>query len=171
LTFVLGYNAPFLVKRTEQDYSSGQTFSFCTQLSLVLSNQKTVPSASTEAGKRVDRPAANMNRINIDHLTEAELIDLNHRIVQRLRLMSQVHAHKAMLEFRIGDRVTFEPEGGTPVFGILTRYNKKSVTVITDDGHRWNVSPRFLRLSESTLEAAKTQEGAHPSIVIPFKQK
>ena len=112
-----------------------------------------------------------MNPINIDHLTEAELIDLNHRIVQRLRLMSQVYAHKAMLEFRIGDRVTFEPEGGTPVFGILTRYNKKSVTVITDDGHRWNVSPRFLRLAESTLEAAKTQEGAHPSTVIPFKQK
>jgi len=96
-----------------------------------------------------------MNRINIDHLTEAELIDLNHRIVQRLRLMSQVHAPKAMLEFRIGDRVTFEPEGGTPVLGILTRYNKKSVTVITDDGHRWNVSPRFLRLAESTLRAAK----------------
>jgi hypothetical protein len=114
--------------------------------------------------------ATNMNRINIDHLTEAELIDLNHRIVQRLRLMSQVHAHKAMLEFRIGDRVTFEPEGGTPVFGILTRCNKKSVTVITDDGHRWNVSPRFLRLAGSTLEAAKTQEGAYPP-AIPFRQK
>jgi len=28
-----------------------------------------------------------------------------------------------------------------------------------------------LRLAESTLEAAKTQEGAHPNIVIPFKQK
>lgn len=112
-----------------------------------------------------------MNRINIDHLTEAELIDLNHRIVQRLRLMSQVHAHKAMLEFRIGDRVTFEPEGRTPVFGILTRYNKKSVTVITDDGHRWNVPPRFLRLAESTLTAPQTQEGTHPRTVIPFKQK
>ena len=136
----------------------------------MLYNQKPVPSASTEAGKRVDHPESNMNRINIDHLTEAELIDLNHRIVQRLRLMSQVNAHKAMLEFRIGDRVTFEPEGGTPVFGILTRYNKKSVTVITDDGHRWNVSPRFLRLAESTLEAAKTQEGAYPP-VIPFRQK
>jgi hypothetical protein len=83
--------------------------------------------------------------------------------------MSQMHAHKAMREFRIGDRVIFEPEGGTPVFGILTRYNKKSVTVITDHGHRWNVSPRFLRLAELTLEAAKTQERAHPSIVIPFK--
>jgi len=111
-----------------------------------------------------------MNRINIDHLTEAELIDLNRRIVQRLRLMSQVRAHKAMLEFRIGDRVTFEPEGGTPVFGILTRYNQKSVTVITDDGHRWNVSPRFLRLAESTLEATTTQESADPP-AIPFKQK
>ena len=110
-----------------------------------------------------------MNRINIDHLTEAELIDLNRRIVRRLRLMSQVRAHKAMLEFRIGDRVTFDPEGGTPVFGILTRHNKKSVTVITDDGHRWNVSPRFLRLAESTLEAT-TQEGAYPP-AIPFKQK
>jgi hypothetical protein len=137
---------------------------------LVLYNLKPVPSARTEAGKRLDHPAANMNRINIDHLTEAELIDLNHRIVQRLRLTSQVHAHKAMLEFRIGDRVTFEPEGGTRVFGILTRYNKKSVTVITDEGHPWNVSPRFLRLAESILEAAKTQEGAYPP-VIPFKQK
>jgi hypothetical protein len=56
-----------------------------------------------------------MNRINKDHLAEAELVDLNHRIVQRLRLMTQVHAHKAMLEFRIGDWVTFEPDAGTPV--------------------------------------------------------
>ena len=113
----------------------------------------------------------NMNRISIDHLSEAELIDLNHRIVQRLRLLSQVQAHKAMLQFRIGDRVTFEPQGGLPVFGILTRYNKKSVTVITDDGHRWNVSPRFLRLAESGHETARTQEGARPNAVIPFKQK
>jgi hypothetical protein len=111
------------------------------------------------------------NRINIDHLTEAELIDLNYRIVQRLRLLSQVRAHEAMLEFRIGDRVSFEPEGGDPVFGILTRYNKKSVTVITDEGHRWNVSPRFLRPAESTHEPHKTQEAAHSKSVSPFKQR
>lgn len=112
-----------------------------------------------------------MNRINIDHLTEAELIDLNHRIVQRLRLISQVHAHKAMLEFRIGDRVTFKPQGGVAVFGILTRYNKRSVTVVTDDGHRWNVSPSFLQRAEPNHGAATTQEGTHPGSVIPFKQK
>ena|SRR6516162_1499932 len=112
-----------------------------------------------------------MNRISIDHLTEAELIDLNHRIVQRLRLIRQVHAHKAMLEFRIGDRVTFEPQGGNPVFGILTRYNKTSVTVVTHDGHRWNVSPSFLRRAELGHETATGQEVAHPSSLIPFRQK
>jgi hypothetical protein len=111
-----------------------------------------------------------MNRINIDLLTEAELVDLNHRIVQRLRLMSQVHAHQSMLQFRIGDRVTFHPEAGAPVFGMLTHYNKKSVTVITDDGHRWNVSPRFLRLAESG-HVEKEKDSASLGALIPFKHK
>jgi hypothetical protein len=113
----------------------------------------------------------NQNRINIDHLTEAELVDLNHRIVERLRLLSQVRAHKAMLEFRIGDRVTFDVEGGERVFGVLTRYNKKSVTVITDDGRRWNVSPRFLRPAESVSERNGRKEGEHLNGIIPFKQR
>ena len=85
-----------------------------------------------------------MTKINIDELTEAELIDLNHRIVERLKFLNQMRAHAHMLEFKIGDRVTFHPQGGPPVVGIRTRYNKKTVTVITDDGHRWNVSPGFL---------------------------
>jgi hypothetical protein len=28
---------------------------------------------------------------------------------------------------------------------MLTRYNRKTVTVITDSGQRWNVAPRLLR--------------------------
>jgi len=44
--------------------------------------------------------------IDIDALTESELIDLNHRIVARLRFLRQLHAHATMLEFRIGERVT-----------------------------------------------------------------
>ena len=43
-------------------------------------------------------------QIDIDKLTEAELIDLNHRIVARLRFLSQMQAHARMLEFKIGDR-------------------------------------------------------------------
>jgi len=49
--------------------------------------------------------------IDIDALTESELIDLNHRVVTRLRFLAQVDAHATMLEFRTGERVTFHPDG------------------------------------------------------------
>jgi hypothetical protein len=83
--------------------------------------------------------------IDIDHLTEAELLDLNRRVVERLRFLHQMRAHATMLKFSIGDRVTFDTDDGRTVVGALMRYNKKTVSVLTDDGHRWNVSPRFLR--------------------------
>jgi hypothetical protein len=82
--------------------------------------------------------------IDIDNLTEAELIDLNNRIVERLRFLHQARSHKRMLDFKIGDRVSFQPEGRAMVVGMLTRYNKKTVTVITDGGARWNVAPGLL---------------------------
>ena len=88
--------------------------------------------------------------IDIDKLNENELIDLNNRIVARLRFLNQMRAHSQMLDFRIGDRVTFQPEGRPALFGIITRYNKKTVTVITDSGQHWNVAPSLLRHATST---------------------
>lgn len=84
-------------------------------------------------------------RIDIDGLTEAELIDLNNRIVERLRFLQQARSHKRMLDFKIGDRVSFQPEGHRMIVGVLTRYNKRTVTVITGDGQRWNVAPQFIQ--------------------------
>jgi hypothetical protein len=83
-------------------------------------------------------------RIDINKLTEAELIDLNNRIVARLQFLAQMRAHAQMLEFKIGDRVSFQPDGHRRIVGMLTRYNRKTVTVITNDGQRWNVTPRLL---------------------------
>jgi hypothetical protein len=51
--------------------------------------------------------------INIDELTEAELVDLNHRIVERLRFLNQMRAHTKMLEFKIGDRVSLNPRASS----------------------------------------------------------
>jgi hypothetical protein len=87
-------------------------------------------------------------KIDLDKLTEAELIDLNNRIVARLRFLNQMRTHAQMLEFKVGDRVSFQPEGRPSLVGMLIRYNKKTVTVITDDGEHWNVSPGFLRKVE-----------------------
>lgn len=72
--------------------------------------------------------------LEIDQLTEEELIELNHKIVERLRLLEQMRAHGAMMQFSIGQRVSFDDSGGRSVRGALTRYNKKTVTVISDDG-------------------------------------
>ena len=107
-----------------------------------------------------------MMKIDIDKLTEAELVDLNNRIVERLRFLNQMRAHAQMLEFKIGDRVTFEPEGRASVSGMITRYNRKTVTVITDDGQHWNVSPQFLRIVAS--RASANAEGGN---VLPLSKK
>ena len=92
-------------------------------------------------------------RTDIDRLTEAELTYLNNRIVERLRFLHQMRAHGQMLEFKIGDRVSFHPEGRPVVVGMLTRYNRKTVTVITDSGARWNVVPTLLRRTDSSHDA------------------
>jgi hypothetical protein len=94
-------------------------------------------------------------KINIDHLTESELIELNQKIVQRLRMIGQMRAHVRMLDFKIGERVWFQSEREEIIRGVLVRYNKKSVTVVTDDGNRWTVSPGFLR---KTTPASPTGE-------------
>src|SRR5690242_7316199 len=86
-----------------------------------------------------DRPAP----IDIDGLTEPELIDLNRRIVERLRVMQQLRAHRNMLQFSVGQRVRFRANART-VEGTLTRYNRKTVTVITEAGEHWTVAPSLL---------------------------
>lgn len=83
--------------------------------------------------------------IDIDTLTEPELLELNHRIVARLRVVRDMRAHVGMLEFRVGERVAFQPPGHRMLQGVLTRYNRQTVTVITDDHGQWNVAPSFLR--------------------------
>src|SRR3977135_3888667 len=92
-------------------------------------------------------------RIDIDGLTETELIDLNNRVVERLKFLNHMRAHAEMLEFRIVDRVSFQPEGRPLQVGMLTRYNKKTVTVITESGEHWTVAPGLLRRVNSSPSA------------------
>jgi ribosomal protein L21E len=101
------------------------------------------------------------SKIDIDGLNEPELIDLNNRIVERLRFLHQARAHSRMLQFSVGDRVSFHPEGSEPLLGVLTRYNKKTVTVITEQGQRWNVSPNLLR----KVKDVESSGVDHPNVV------
>jgi hypothetical protein len=96
--------------------------------------------------------------IDIDKLTEAQLIDLNHRVVARLKFLQQMRTHAHMLDFSIGETVAFQPEGRPVLSGVIAKYNRKTVTIITPNGEQWNVSPGFLRKAPSTAEGSSTAQ-------------
>jgi hypothetical protein len=98
--------------------------------------------------------------IAIDHLTEAELMDLNHRVVTRLKFLHEMKLHARMLDFSVGERVSFQPDGHPVLFATIIKYNRKTVTLITDGGQQWNVAPTFLRkLTDMGQTAAADRAG------------
>ena len=90
--------------------------------------------------------AANLPRVLsvLDLLTEEELIQLNHMLVQRLRLMQQIRAHGQMMKLHIGQRVRFKSSRGELIQGTITRHNQKSVSLVTPEGEHWRVSPALI---------------------------
>ena len=82
--------------------------------------------------------------INLDKLTEDELLALNRRIIERLKLIQQHKTLDSMIKFEVGQRVGFDPDGRMRV-GVLIKFNPKTVVVLTDDGQRWKVSPQLIR--------------------------
>jgi len=81
---------------------------------------------------------------DIDTLTVEELVALNHRIVERLKFLESLQTHQDMMAFNIGARVSFESSRGGRQLGTLVKFNRKTVTVMTDNGQRWNISPHLL---------------------------
>jgi len=82
--------------------------------------------------------------INIDDLSEEELVALNHKIVERLKFLESMHSHNEMMKFSPGEKVSFELPGRERQLGTLVKYNKKTMTVITESGQKWNISPQLL---------------------------
>lgn len=97
-------------------------------------------------------------KIDIDKLSIGELVDLNHRIVERLKFMETMHHHAEMMKFSIGEKVSFEPPGRPRQIGTLVKYNKKSVTVITEVGQKWTISPELISKANDARES-KTGKG------------
>jgi len=82
----------------------------------------------------------------IRHLGEEDLRFLNRLIVERLKLIAQARSTALMSRFNIGDQVGFQSPSGEWKNGVVQKLNKKTVTILTEKGHRWNVSPGFLSL-------------------------
>ena len=90
---------------------------------------------------RMDLPAV---LSALERLTEEELVQLNHIIVARLRLMREIKSHDKMMQFRLGQSVKFTAASGETIHGVVKSHNRKSVTVISQTQGIWRVSPAFL---------------------------
>ncbi len=88
----------------------------------------------------------------IKRLGEEDLLFLNQLIIARLKLISQARSTAQMANFHLGDLVSFQTEDGQVIQGKILRLNKKTVSIKTGDGHRWNVAPGLLRLEKAAGE-------------------
>jgi hypothetical protein len=81
--------------------------------------------------------------VDIDQLTIDELVALSHRIVERIKFLEHAQAHLDMMAFNLGARVSFDSQYGRQL-GTLVKFNRKTVTVLGDDGRQWRISPQLL---------------------------
>ena len=95
-------------------------------------------------------------KIDLDSMSEQELRALNHEIIRRLQMHSIIRNKSQLMAFRIGDRVAFDADHGT-VEGMVTRVNQKTVTIQSDDGRGWRVSPGFVSKIVNPAPTARRQ--------------
>lgn len=83
--------------------------------------------------------------IDLETLSKEALIDLHNKITDRLRYLNQMEAQDKMTKFYFGDVVTFTTDDGRVICGKIERFNQKSISVRTECGHKWRVSPQYLK--------------------------
>ena len=84
-------------------------------------------------------------KIDLESLSYEQLLELNHLIVERLKYLDSTSTRKEMSKFNEGDEVSFAHPTLGKQTGVLLKHNVKTVTVVTQSGQRWNVSPHLLR--------------------------
>lgn len=79
------------------------------------------------------------------HMGEEDLLFLNRMVVERLNLLAQARSTVQLAQFAEGDRVHFTTNDGAVKQATVVRLNKKTASLLTDDGQHWKVSPALLR--------------------------
>lgn len=83
--------------------------------------------------------------IDITRLSEEDLVDLNRRIVERLRLIRSARQLVQLARCTVGLQVEFTTDDGRIVQGAITKLNRKTATVCCSGSGHWRVSPSLLR--------------------------
>jgi hypothetical protein len=99
--------------------------------------------------------------IDLSRLSEAELVDLNRRIAERLQVLRAARQLVQLAQFSIGMQVEFTTDDGRTIQGQITRLNRRTATVCCESSGHWRVSPSLLR-------AVPTEAGQRPGHVHHF---
>ncbi|MEI8347021.1 MAG: hypothetical protein WCG27_06115 [Pseudomonadota bacterium] len=81
--------------------------------------------------------------INLDTLTEDELLELNREIIRRIEMRRNIRRQSQLMAFQVGDCVAFDTDDGV-VEGTIIRINQKTASINGNDGRCWRISPGLL---------------------------
>lgn len=87
--------------------------------------------------------------INIENLSIEELVGLNKKIISRMKELNSQKQAKAALKFRMGDIVSFvKTDDNVKEVGLILSIRKTRITILTENGKQWTVSPALLSSEE-----------------------
>jgi hypothetical protein len=105
--------------------------------------------------------------LDLAQLSEEELVELNRRVVERLRLIRAARNLTTLARFSVGMAVEFETDEGRVIRGTVARLNQRTATVVSASGS-WRVSPSLLRAAQ----ALETSHAPAPRVVaMPRRQE
>ncbi|MHA2710307.1 hypothetical protein [Vibrio owensii] len=83
--------------------------------------------------------------MDIEKLTRKELIELNNRIVARLERLDELEIQAKRQQFILGSPAEFVDDIGIVHVCVVVKFNKKTISVSTVNGERWNIPADRLR--------------------------
>lgn len=87
--------------------------------------------------------------INIEPLNVEELIELNKKIISRIKDLRAQEQLKVAAQFRIGDLVSFQNRDHLKITGVIISVRKAKISILTENNERWDVSPALLTPEEA----------------------
>jgi hypothetical protein len=82
---------------------------------------------------------------SLEELHYEELVTLNRAVVARIKQLNALKAQCELQRFRVGNQVQFISSEGDLIIGTIVRLNKKTVSLVTEEGAHWKVSPSLLK--------------------------
>ena len=86
--------------------------------------------------------------IDIEHLSIETFIELDKKIVSRIKELRAQEQFKAAAQFRIGDVVSFPNNDKVKTTGFIISIRKSTISILTENNERWNVSATLLTPEE-----------------------